>query len=165
MSYVCIRLQWLEKPALRESLALIWIGSDSWKELSMSTVGVLGKVVYLCFPWQQHFVCWVYRGGTEPYTNINDQAGRTVRHISAGTESWNIVLAKMGQKMFLFRCLLGERLPWLNPKSLFCSNCKYTSTWTQLGKEEIIFSLTGNKKENVKNKNPINKTVHSVCEL
>ena len=40
--------------------------------------------------------------------------------------------------MFLFRCLLGERLPWLNPKSLL-SNCKYMSTWTQLGKEKMSF--------------------------
>lgn len=69
-------------------MALIWIGSDSWKELSVPTVSALRKVVYLCFSWQQqHFVYWVYRGATEPYTNINDQAGRTLKHISAGTES------------------------------------------------------------------------------
>lgn len=88
MSYVCNRLQWLEKTVLRESVALIWIGSDSWKELSISTVSTLGKVVYLCFSWQQQqFVCWVYRSETEPYTNNNDQTGRTLKHISAGTEN------------------------------------------------------------------------------
>lgn len=90
MSYVSNRLQWLEKTALRESVALIWIGSDSW-ELSISTVSVLGKVVYLCFSWQsqQYFVRQVYRGATELYTIINDQPGRTLKHISAGTESWH----------------------------------------------------------------------------
>lgn len=87
MNYVSNRLWWLEETALRESVALIWIGSDSW-ELSISTVSVLRKVVCLCFYWQQqqYFVCQVYRGATEPYTIINEQPGRTLKHISAGTE-------------------------------------------------------------------------------
>ena len=64
--------------------------------------------------------------------------GGAVKHISAGAGSCSAV-PEMGQKMFLFRCLLGGRLPWLNPKSLFCSNCKYERTRTQLGQEDIIF--------------------------
>lgn len=76
-----------EKAALRESVALILIGSDSW-ELSISTAIVQEKVVHLCvsWQWQWNFVFQVYRGATEPYKILNDQSGRTPKLFSAGTE-------------------------------------------------------------------------------
>lgn len=121
---------------MRESLALIL---DRQRQLEETQ-----KVVYLCFSWRQHTVLGLQGGESLIQTLMTKLEGHRdtfLLDLKAETRK----LAKMEQKIFLFRCLLGERLPWLNPKSLFCSNCKYTSTWTQLGKEKIIFSLTRNK--------------------
>lgn len=72
------------------------------------------------------------------------------------------VPAKFGQNFFLFSDLLGRRLQWLNPKSLFCSNCKYMNTTVE---RENHFAFDKKQKQNVENKNPLNETVNRACEF
>lgn len=108
-----------------EKCGLIWIGHDSW-ELSISAVSVVGKVVDLCFSWQEHSVCQVYRSATETHTSISGRARRRAASRGAGGHTgtqfcwkWRLThFAKTGLKMFLFRCLSGKRLAWLNPKTI-----------------------------------------------
>lgn len=107
MSYVCNRLQWLEETALRESLALIL---DRQRQLEETQ-----KVVYLCFSWRQHAVLGL-QGWREPYTNINDQAGRTPRHISAGSESWNTQACQDGTENFLVSMSLRGEITMVKSK-------------------------------------------------
>lgn len=105
----------------RGSVALIWIGTDSWRELSISIVVERARKrwsTYVPFwQWQKQFCVWAYMARTETSTSVNDQAGRTQTFICAATESQNTMPTKTGN-ILVQMCLKGERKPWLKPESI-----------------------------------------------